>query len=150
LPDYWGQKIRESRWLSLFVYNLAVSENELEQLGTDISKWTFIKRIDPRLFDGYLINGFYSERYEIKNEAGHFTMGRFYLNGTEVYRAWGRFSDEHCSFHAMLESDGALSEPISGCPNVSLNQQSALLVLKTSNTTISLPIEILEQTKTKL
>ncbi len=130
-----------------------MTENELVLLGSDISKWVFVKRIDPRPFDGYLIQGFYSERYEIKDEAEHFSMGRFYLGDKEMFRAWGKMSEEHCSFHALLKKSGGLSEPIAGCPAVSLSEitdTTANLVLKMPGETNSIAVEIIEKVKTEV
>ncbi len=130
-----------------------MTENELELLGSDISKWTLTKRSDPRLFEGYLIQGFYAEQYEIKNDTEHFSMGRFFLNGDEVYRAWGKLAEEHCSFHALLKKSGELSEPIAGCPAVSLSEitdTTANLVLKMLVETNSIAVEIIEKVRTEV
>ena len=102
------------------------------QLGGDLAAWHHVKTNDPRPLFGVTLTGFYSERYERDQNGEPLSLGCFFLHDTELYRAWGRVADEHCSFHSLRLPDGIMSEPIAGCPDVSLilNDAGAHIVIK--------------------
>jgi len=101
-----------------------------------MDNWVHYKTRNPRPLDGYLIEGFYADFFKMEYEGEVCTMGRFYLAGDELYRAWGFESDEHCSFNAVALKDGSFTQSIPGCPDVHFEPgegSEGIIVVNTQN-----------------
>ena len=103
----------------------------VENAGTNLSLWRVVHTNKKRLIDGVLCSDFYSQTHEAIISGEKWLMSRFYLRGSEVFRAWGSAIDKHCSFHAYVV-DGQLSGSYVGCPDVRIDLETSELVLHTN------------------
>lgn len=101
-------------------------------LGMNMEGWSEHKTRDPRPVNGYVIKGMASISYRQTQDGTMYSMGRFFLDEKEVYRAWGLFEEEHCSFNSVKLAS-RMSDPIEGCPDVSVTLKGdtqGILVLR--------------------
>ena len=88
---------------------------DISKAGLDLSKWTEVRRNDPRPIGGKIIKGFYSLSHT-HNSLPNLVMARFFLDHKELHRAWGWKQEKHCSYHVLFVKDDI--ELRKGCPPV--------------------------------
>lgn len=90
-------------------------------LGCDEQDWTEVGVNRERPFDGFLVQGMVVYRYRHPLDTASYTMARFCLHGTELFRAWGIVEEPCCSFHQVTTADGLRTAPIAGCPQLTVD-----------------------------
>ena len=73
-----------------------------------------------------MINGIKAMIYHKKINGADWSLGRFFLNEKEIFRAWGLVSDEYCSFN-MVNFDTGWSPSMTGCPDIEVKDEYLIL-----------------------
>jgi len=82
----------------------------------DLSTWEAVRTEDPYFHDGVLIPHTEKRVYEKVIDGETVSLGAFYFEHSLAFVAWGLKDEALCSHHAIIESDGGLSQAINSCP----------------------------------
>jgi hypothetical protein len=111
------------------------NRREFEKIGLNETGWYVVRIDDPRKINDLFIAGLKAVISEHDLAGEIWSRGQFFVDQTEIYRAWGVKHEPHCRYHSVLAEPDIIYE---GCPNVKIetgsDDETSILVTTPINT----------------
>ena len=80
----------------------------------DIRDWSYYKEKSPSVIGGIVYDFVSSKYYEKVIDGEEWSCGLFFIGEKPVLKAWGKKSEEACSYHSLY-ANGAWTKAQKGC-----------------------------------
>lgn len=110
-----------------------MNTSDTKSLGLSLNNWEYAYTRNPRPIDEVTVPNFWADFFTQTVDGEVWSMGRFYFHETELYRAWGRKEDLHCSYHMLLHEVEIVR---TGCPCVALEKTDSGYTLHLQGNTL--------------
>ncbi len=80
----------------------------------DIRNWSYYKEKSPSVIGGVVYDFVSSKYYEKVIDGEEWSCGLFFIGDKQVLMAWGKKSEEACSYHSLFVN-GAWTKSQKGC-----------------------------------